>query len=99
MIIENSDIFSKVFAAILQSLSHLFSIPIMPSANVKEDGFGSLHITSKVALRNIKVPALCNKAGKLGDSNGGTVGGRQGDMEEGGRQGGRGDGHAVHLSE
>ena len=74
---------SKVFAAMLQRLLHLSFI----LANVKEDGFGSLNIASKVSLRDNQTIALCNEAGEGGDGNGGAVGGRQGDMEEGGRQG------------
>ena len=67
----------------LQCLLHLSFM----LANIKEDGFDSLNIASKVSLRDNQALALCNEAGEGGDGSGGAVGGRQGDMEEGGRQG------------
>ena len=82
-VIEDGGIVSQVFVAMLQRLLHLSFIV----ANVKEDGFDSLNIASKVSLRDNQALALCNAAGEGGDGNGGAVGGHQGDMEEGGRQG------------
>ena len=77
---KDGDIVSKVLTAILQRRHHLSFI----LANVKEDWFGSLNITSKVPLRNSQASALCNEAGEPGDGDGGAVGGGQGNVEEGG---------------
>ena len=56
-------------------------------SHVKKVGFDSLNIASKFSLAVNLANALCNEAGEGGDGNGGAVGGCQGDMEEGGRQG------------
>ena len=66
----------------LQCLLHLSFV----LANVKDDGFDSFNIASNLSLRNNQAVALCNEAGEGGDGNGGALGGRQGDLEEGGRQ-------------
>ena len=81
--IKDGGFVSQLFVALLQRLLHLSFI----LANIKEDGCGSFNITSEVSLRDNQALALCNEAGESGDGNGGAVGGRQGDMEEGGRQG------------
>ena len=82
MIKEDGDIVSQVLAAMLQRPLHLSFI----LANIKEDGFGSLNITSKVTFRNKQAFTLCKEVGEPGDGDGGAVGGGQGDVEEGGRQ-------------
>ena len=56
-------------------------------ASVKEDGFGSLNIASKVLLRNNQTPALYCEMGQRADGNCGAVRGHEGHLEEGWGQG------------
>ena len=61
---KDGGLISQVFVAILQRLLHLSFI----IANVKEDGFDSLNIASKVSLRKNQATALCDEAGEGGEA-------------------------------